>query len=285
MKLIAVGDLHGSSDAFLRIVSAFDLVDDELEWKAGDVHLIMMGDICDRGSGSRIIYELLIRWQLKAPELGSRISFIIGNHEVMNIVGYRAYNNARDYAAYAESPESDGRMEYETAFSPGGWIFEWLIGQRAVLKDGPFIFAHADLPGVLSFESWDEIDRTVMTALRSSTRLPSAELPDVLFSEQGSVLWSREAFHSPAPDYGEALEGFLERNGAGVYVCGHTPSEDGSFRILYNGHYLCIDTAMVFRNKGFGGVSALLYEDGIAYGCYFKGDTYRRETLGLTFGF
>lgn len=285
MKIIAIGDLHGDSGALLMIAERFGLCDASCDWIARGVHLVQIGDVCDRGTDSRTIYDLLVRWQLQAPACGSTVSFILGNHEAMNAFGFHSYTNPEDFAGYASYPGSPGSDEYTGAFSPRGWLYGWLASQRAVLKAGPFVFGHGDLPVQAAGLAWDELDRITMETFRDSPKnLPPDRLPPLLFSETESVLWCRSGGYDPVSGYREALSGFLARSGAAVYVCGHTPSRDGRFTRLYDGRYLCIDTAIAFRHRNRGTVSALVYEDGESRAWYGDSGEGREEPLGLPAG-
>ena len=51
-KVVAIGDLHGDYEQYVRILRANDLVDGKLRWSAGDVHLVQLGDVTDRGPDS-----------------------------------------------------------------------------------------------------------------------------------------------------------------------------------------------------------------------------------------
>lgn len=282
MKILAIGDLHGDSGAFLRIADRFGLCDSSLDWSADEVHLIQMGDVCDRGTDSRTIYDLLVRWQLQAPARGSAVSFILGNHEVMNAFGFHSYTNPEDFAGYASYPGSTGSDEYAGAFSPRGWLYGWLASQHAVLKAGPFVFGHGDLPVTAAGLPWDELDRVTMETFRDSPKdLPPDRLPPLLFSETESVLWCRSGGYDPVPGYDDALSEFLAVNEAAAFVCGHTPSRDGRFTRLYEGRYLCIDTAAAFRHRGRGAVSALVYEDGKTFAWYGSPGEGTEEPLEL----
>ena len=98
----------------------------------------------------------------------------------------------------------------------------------------------------------------------------SHAMPGSLFSESDSILWCRKGQYQKAAGYEDRLSAFLSRNDASVYICGHTPSEEGVFRLLYGGRFLCIDTAMVFSRRGIGCPSALVIEDDIAWAWYFE---------------
>jgi hypothetical protein len=86
-KIIAIGDLHGDYKNFVAILKGVGLVDDELHWQGGNIHLVQTGDILDRGPNARDIFDLIMRLETEAEQAGGMVHMLIGNHEEMNITG------------------------------------------------------------------------------------------------------------------------------------------------------------------------------------------------------
>ncbi len=248
-----------------------------------DTELVFVGDVCDRGYNSRDIYELIMNWQDEAPRQGSRVTFLLGNHEVMNAFGLRHYNTAEEYLSYDPASSTTGGRAHSEAFAEGGWLLEWLRRQHAAVRIGRVIFGHGDLPMVLSDWSVDEIDERVMGALRESRPRSGGNLPDPLFAPDKSILWCRQAQLERPTGYGRALAAFLAKNEASAYICGHTPAEEGLFRLGYHNRYLCIDTAMTFERQGIGRKSALLIENDRALAAYFEENDVVYREIDLNF--
>ncbi len=283
-RIIAIGDIHGAIGSLLEITQRLGLVDGSLDLAAEGSDLIFIGDLCDRGANSKDIYELVMRWQEQAPRLDSGVWFLIGNHEAMNIFGMRHYTTPEEYLSYDGESVAAGERARAGAFAPGGWLYEWLVRQRAMLKLGGFIFAHGDLPPTLASWTVEEIDSRVMEALRLRASGRGGELPAPLFSPEQSVLWCRDAQGGRGRRYAAVLRRFLAANNATGYICGHTPSEDGLFHLRHGGRYLCIDTAMTFECRGIGRKSALfIEEDHNSYAAYFTGGEVVYHKVDLAF--
>ena len=86
-KIVAVGDLHGDYENFIKIMLGTGIVDEKLRWAAGDTHFIQTGDIMDRGPAARMIFDVLRRLEKEAEEAGGKVHVLIGNHEEVNITG------------------------------------------------------------------------------------------------------------------------------------------------------------------------------------------------------
>lgn len=86
-KIVAVGDLHGDYENFIKILQGTVIIDKALHWKAGKTHLVQNGDIMDRGPDARKILDLLMRLEKEAEQAGGMVHVLVGNHEEMNITG------------------------------------------------------------------------------------------------------------------------------------------------------------------------------------------------------
>jgi hypothetical protein len=95
-RIIVVGDLHGDYENFVKILTGTRIVDRDLHWAAGQVHLVQTGDILDRGSGPRKIFDLLMRLEKEAEEAGGKVHVLLGNHEEMNLTGF-VFSGNPDY--------------------------------------------------------------------------------------------------------------------------------------------------------------------------------------------
>jgi len=86
-KIVAIGDLHGDYQNFVKILLGTQVVDNNLHWMAGKTHLVQTGDIPDRGPDARGIFDLLMRLEKEAENAGGMVHALIGNHEELNITG------------------------------------------------------------------------------------------------------------------------------------------------------------------------------------------------------
>ncbi|HEX8702666.1 MAG TPA: metallophosphoesterase, partial [Myxococcaceae bacterium] len=155
-RVVAVGDVHGDVDALSEVLRMAGLIDAKGSWIGGKTHLVQTGDIADRGAKTRDCYELLMRLEREALAAGGRVHVLIGNHEVMNMVGDLRYLTPEELASYADqSPTPDaagapkGLAGHRVAFSASGRYGRWLRTRPAVLRIDGTLFMHGGLhPGV-----------------------------------------------------------------------------------------------------------------------------------------
>jgi serine/threonine protein phosphatase 1 len=85
MRQIAVGDIHGCAKTFRKLIW------DELQLTSND-HLILLGDIIDRGPDSKGVIDEI----LNIKNRGFRVQILQGNHEEMMINASQS-NESNDY--------------------------------------------------------------------------------------------------------------------------------------------------------------------------------------------
>ncbi len=109
-RVIAIGDVHGDFDDFCRMLKELGLADSQNHWTGGKAILVQTGDVIDRGNKGREAMDLLIRLEKEAAAAGGQVVPLLGNHEVMNILGDLRYVSAETYAEFADG-ESEKRRK------------------------------------------------------------------------------------------------------------------------------------------------------------------------------
>lgn len=174
-RIVAVGDLHGSYRSFASLLRGMGLVDDDLGWSGGRTHLVLNGDLLDRGSGERPLLDLLRRLEAQALEAGGGVHVVLGNHEVMNLVRDFRYVSREGFAAFAdlelaedreaalklfasrvEGDEAATRAAFDERYPPGyfgrvraftasGPYGRWLLDKPFAIKIDGNLFVHGGL--------------------------------------------------------------------------------------------------------------------------------------------
>jgi Calcineurin-like phosphoesterase len=108
--VFAVGDAHGDFKDFVAILQRTGLIDGQHHWIGGKATLVQTGDLLDRGPQPREVMDLLMSLEKEAAEAGGQVVGLIGNHEMMNIMGDLRYFTAGNFASFADS-ESEKRQK------------------------------------------------------------------------------------------------------------------------------------------------------------------------------
>jgi hypothetical protein len=180
-RVVAVADIHGAHGAFQRILQRAGVVDNDLAWTGGRTHLVIVGDVLDRGADSRLALDLIRELEVEAAAAGGRVHMVLGNHEIMNMTGDLRYVAAGEYAAFAaeepmevreaefarivdalDEPEAiaAARQQFDTDYPPGffahreafsatGQYGRWLLEKPVLLVINDMAFVHAGLAGAV----------------------------------------------------------------------------------------------------------------------------------------
>lgn len=116
-RVVAISDIHGAYDAMVETIRNAGVVNEELDWSGGKTHLVIVGDILDRGPGSRAAMDLLMKLEPQAAAAGGKVHVLIGNHEAMNLTGDLRYVATEEYAAFADDETVEQRERWQQVYS------------------------------------------------------------------------------------------------------------------------------------------------------------------------
>ena len=107
--VVAIGDVHGDFDDFVSILQRTGLIDAQHHWTGNKATLVQVGDLLDRGPKPREVMDLVMALEKEAPKAGGRVVSLLGNHEMMNIMGDLRYVTTENYASFADSNSEERR--------------------------------------------------------------------------------------------------------------------------------------------------------------------------------
>ena len=116
-RIVAIADVHGAYTAMVATLQNVGVIDDQLRWSGAATHLVIVGDILDRGPRSRDVMDLLMRLETEAPLAGGKVQVLIGNHESMNLIGDLRYVSKEEYAAFAADETDAERDRWFAAYA------------------------------------------------------------------------------------------------------------------------------------------------------------------------
>jgi hypothetical protein len=111
-RIVAIGDVHGAYDEFVAILTRSGLIDAAQGWSGGRSMLVQTGDYTDRGAKVREVLDLLMAIEEKARKRGGQVTTLLGNHEVLNIIGDLRYVTPEICKAFIDA-QSEARREAE----------------------------------------------------------------------------------------------------------------------------------------------------------------------------
>jgi len=193
-RIVAVGDVHGAGAAFNSILQRAGIINAQKQWSGGTTILVQTGDLFDRGQDVRQILDFLIALEPQAAAAGGRLQSLLGNHEVMNLLGetrdvapelYQQFADSRseskrEEAFQAASKLKDGAaadqatwmndhplgyVEYREALSANGPYGKWLRGKPIIAEIGGTVFMHGGINLEFTTDSLDNINKRVRREL------------------------------------------------------------------------------------------------------------------------
>ncbi|CDH59298.1 serine threonine protein [Lichtheimia corymbifera JMRC:FSU:9682] len=242
-RIVAMGDLHGDLNNTLTIMRFAGLIDQDNRWSGGDTIFVQTGDVVDRGVDTIALYELLQRLRDEAQEQGGQVVSVLGNHEIMNMVGDWRYVHPDDIASFG------GKEARIKAFSKEGWIGSDLMKWNLTAKVGSSVFCHGGILPKYSHDGIDGINRRAKDSLE--TYINERDDTYGLFGGDGPT-WYR-GFAVGDERICAVLDKALTMLEADRMVMGHTVQRDGRIRARCGGKAILIDIGISHVYGGHAG--------------------------------
>lgn len=158
MRVYAIGDVHGRLDLLLDLLSRIKA--DTHARPAANTHIIMLGDLIDRGPDSKGVIDLF----LNSPPAFAQFRFLAGNHEdaMLESLADKADPRETGWLRFGGMEALRSYNVPEDAFETRGWLLSDEL-RRYVPRDhldfiasfeekiviGDYLFVHAGIrPGV-----------------------------------------------------------------------------------------------------------------------------------------
>ncbi len=199
--VVAIGDVHNNFDGFVAILQRAGLTDQQNHWTGGKKTFVQVGDLLDRGPKPREVMDLMMALEKEAPQAGGRVVSLLGNHEVMNMMGDLRYVTPGNYASFADADSEKRRkaaydeyrkwkdghaslfaelpqpmelteaewmarhpagfVEQREALGPKGQYGKWLRGHAVVAEIDGIIFLHGGISPELAKTKVDAINNRI----------------------------------------------------------------------------------------------------------------------------
>jgi Calcineurin-like phosphoesterase len=199
--VVAIADVHGDFDDFVAILQHTGLIDKQNHWTGGKTTFVQVGDMLDRGPKPREVMHLMMALEKEAAQAGGGVVSLLGNHEMMNIMGDLRYVTLVNYASFADTNSEKrqkaayeeyvkwkdshaslvaefhqpmelteaewmarhpaGFIEQREAFGPEGKYGVWLRGHAAVAEIEGIIFLHGGIHPDLAKMKPDAMNRKI----------------------------------------------------------------------------------------------------------------------------
>ena len=239
-RIFVLSDPHGRLDCVVSLLLGNKVIDSDLHWSFGKSHLVVIGDIFDRGEDVVQIYWLFYKLRQEAEDAGGRVTMLLGNHEPMEFSGDMRYAKPK-YKILARELGMEYRDLFGASSELGRWIAAWNTGGIV----GRDLFVHAGLGG--DFFRWNLPVETVnkrmsdVIFLKNKERKALSDTLDFLYGSYGPI-WYRGLVmdeEKRRPVAADTLDLLLNRYGVDHIIVGHTIFKDVS--TFYDGKVIDVN--------------------------------------------
>ena len=221
-NIAALSDIHGQYDLAIEILKNNGIIDPNLDWNFGKGHLVIVGDVFDRGPKINEMLWLLFKLEIQAKEKGGRLHFLLGNHEYMVLHKDLRYVHDR-YKVSTKLLE----LEYDELYSNETIIGRWLRSKSTIIKINNSIFVHGGVSEEFIAENGIDLSNTNQI-MRSSIQRSKQEMKSTDFYKtyygKKSLIWYRGYFYDNLVD--ADITKILTRVNSGHIVVGHCSNKE-----------------------------------------------------------
>ncbi|KPK56459.1 MAG: hypothetical protein AMS21_12730 [Gemmatimonas sp. SG8_38_2] len=263
-RILTISDIHGEYEYLIDFLQTAGVVDKGLHWSWGNGHLVVNGDTFDRGDMVTECLWLFYRLEQEAKAVGGRVHFLLGNHELMVMLGDNRYVNKK----YTDGIARRTRIKHEDLYGPQMELGRWLRSKHTTIMVNDILFVHGGMPpeAVERGLSLEDINETLRrTADLRSYEIAFSDTERFLLRGEGP-LWFRDYHRDKEGTSREQIEAILDTYDAEAIVVGH--SEHEQVEAIYDGLVFRIDVPV----KALDSFQGLLWEDGRFYRVTGTGD-------------
>ena len=192
-KIAAFSDLHGQYDLAVELLINNNIIDENGNWDFGKGHLVIVGDVFDRGPKVNEILWLIFKLEQQAITNGGRVHFLLGNHEYMVLHGDLRYI----HEDYVLSSKLLGK-EYHELYNNNTVLGRWLRSKNTIVQINDNVFVHGGVSKKF-LEKNDFTLKIINDIMRSSLERTKEEMKVTGFYKtyygKKSLIWYRGYFN------------------------------------------------------------------------------------------
>lgn len=255
-NLVAISDVHGQYTILVKLLKEHHIIDKDFNWIFGKGHLVILGDILDRGPDVTESLWLAYRLEKQAKLAGGMVHYILGNHELMVLNNDLRYIHEK----YIKSSQLMSTT-YDQLFSEKTFLGKWLQEKPVIVTINDMLFVHAGISEEFiqrgfTMQETNSIFHNQIVGKTWNTILNDSTL-SFLMGKKGPI-WFRGYFINERLNEFQ-IDSILKYFNVNQILVGHTSLPN--ITLLYHGKVLGIDSNIKEGNYG----ELLIYEEGNFY--------------------
>ena len=222
-KIFALSDIEGNFNTYTNLLIKQKVIDKNNKWIFGKGHLVIIGDVFDRGNHQTELLWLIYNLEKEAINAGGKVHLLLGNHETMNMQGDIRYVENK-YLVLDSLSQQELKKSYKELINKNSVLGRWLRSKNVIEKIGKYIFVHAGLSPKLmeSNLSINETNNYIRLAIDKDKK--DYNKIDSLLMKRNGPLWYRGYFtdkhYEPASN--DDVSNILKHYNAKMIIVGHT---------------------------------------------------------------
>jgi hypothetical protein len=224
-KVAALSDIHGQYDLALTLLKNNKIIDKKLNWKFGKGHLVIAGDIFDRGPKVHETLLLMFKLEQQAKKKGGRVHFLLGNHEYMVL-----HNDLRYIHKKYRQTSKLLNVSYGELYGENTVLGRWLRSKATIIKINKDYFVHGGVSKEFisktnfSSESIHNINNMMRISIdRPKKEMKSTDFYKTYYSSK-SLIWYRGYFRDKLKD--SEINDILHSLDSKHIIVGHCSNEE-----------------------------------------------------------
>jgi len=139
-KIAAVSDIHGAFHHFSSLLKANKIIDGSSNWSWGNGHLVIVGDVFDKGPYVTECFWLIKKLEDQAKKQGGKVHLLYGNHERLVLSGITDHigNKYRDISEKLI-------INYGQIYGSNTYLGRWLRTKNVMIKINNILFTHGGI--------------------------------------------------------------------------------------------------------------------------------------------
>lgn len=237
-NIVALSDMHGQYALSRKLLLNNKIIDHKNNWLLGKDHLVITGDVFDRGDKVTEILWLLYDLEQQAEKAGGKVHLLLGNHEVMILNGDERYLHPK----YIKTKQLL-KKNFAELFGKQSLLGAWLRTKNVLVKVNGYLFTHGGFHPELAEHQFTLADINQLfkaNLVKSELAKPRNGWGRYLHKSNGPI-WYRGYFKDEGATASE-IDLLLAHFDVKKIVVGHTSQTQ--IKLKHQGKVVAIDSSL-----------------------------------------
>lgn len=238
--IFVVSDIEGNFEALYLLLEKAKVIDDKGHWIFDRGHLVIVGDMVDRGEFVNESLLLIYKLDYEAEEAGGKVHYLLGNHDQMLLTGDLRYVHPKyQYIGKALN------QKVNELYGQNTLLGQWMRSKKVVLKINDMLFVHAGISKELISDNYsiEEINQLFWEYLNHQKL---SERTNLLLKSKGPIWYRGLVGDSKISE--EEFNQVLSYFKVNRVIIGHTIVD--SVSTDYHDHLIRVDVYHIERPQG-----------------------------------